>query len=215
MGRRKVPLVTGGYYHIYNKSIAEFQIFRFHDEYIRMRETLRFYRTAIARMNYSTALKFCGGPESLRFHGAERVRLIAYCIMPTHFHLLAEQLIENGVREFLKSTIGSYARYFNMKTGRKGPLWQSRFEARPVETDEDLLHLTRYIHLNPASAGLVQRPEDWEFSSYHEYLGRSKSPRLCEFKKNVPLSLGEYKKFTEDRADYQRSLQIIKKYLLD
>jgi putative transposase len=215
MGRRKEPLVTGGYYHVYNKSIAEFEIFRFRDEYVRMRETLCFYRTSSPRINYSTALKLVDGPESPKHHGAERVRLIAYCLMPTHFHLLVEQLAKNGVYELLKYLLGSYARYFNVKTRRKGPLWQSRFEARPVETDEDLLHMTRYIHLNPTSAELVKRPEDWEFSSYHEYLGVSKTPQYCKFKKNVSLTPDAYRKFAEDRIDYQRSLQIIKKHLLD
>lgn len=212
---RKVPLVKGGYYHIYSKSIAEFEIFRFRDEYVRMRETFRFYRTAIRRMSYSAAMKFVDGPEAPQHHGPERFRLIAYCIMPTHFHLLVEQRTQNGISEFSRLSLESYTHFFNKKSRRKGPLWQSRFESRKVETDEDLLHMTRYIHLNPASAGLVKRPEDWEFSSYHEYLRSPKTPPLCDFKKNVPLTSAAYKKFADDRIDYQRSLQIIKAHLLD
>ena len=65
----------------------------------------------------------------------------------------------------------SYAKAFNKMHARVGPLFQGPFRAISIDSDEYLLDLSRYIHLNPVSAGLVSRPEEWEFSSYSEYVG--------------------------------------------
>jgi putative transposase len=83
------------------------------------------------------------------------------------------------------------------------------------DTDAYALHLARYIHLNPVSAGISVKPEDWEFSSYQEYLERPPARSFCEFTRRIPMSPEAVRKFTEDRADYQRSLQMIKSLLLD
>jgi putative transposase len=109
----------------------------------------------------------------------------------------------------------SYARYFNKKTRRNGPLWECRFKATAVQTDEYALHLSRYIHLNPTSAGLVAKPEEWEFSSYREYLRGPEDEPICDFRGVISLSPELYRKFTENRRDYQRSLQILKVCLFD
>jgi len=211
VGYRKVALKTGCYYHIFTRSIAGFEVFRYREEYLRFLETFRFYQCErpILRFSKKDFLR-----ERLS-SGPDYVRLIAYCIMPTHVHFILEQLAEAGISECMRLTLNSYARYFNEKSGRKGPLWESRFQNRLIETDEYALHLSRYIHLNPTSAGLVTRPEDWEFSSYREYLGLCREPQLCEFIKIIPLSADRYRKFAEDHADHQRTLQVLKAHLID
>ena len=70
----------------------------------------------------------------------------------------------------MRRLLNSYTRYFNEKIKRKGPLWEGRFKKVLVNSDEQLLHLTRYVHLNPVSAGIVEKPEDWPCSSYREYI---------------------------------------------
>ena len=214
MGYRKVPLANGCHYHVFNKSIAGFEIFRYREEYLRMLQTLRFYRTALKGESYSLALrdKYLYAPE---VHGPERVRVLAYCIMPTHVHLFLEQITSDGIADFMRYATGGYTKYFNLRAKRKGPLWESRFESRLVKTDIYALHLARYIHLNPTSAGLANKPNDWEFSSYHEYLEQSQDKHFCEFKHAINASPETIRKFTEDREDYQRSLQIIKSLILE
>jgi putative transposase len=214
MGYRKVPLVNGCFYHVFNKSIAGFEIFRYREEYLRMLEALRFYRTAVKGESFSLALRdeYLYAPEA---HGPKRVRVLAYCIMPTHLHLFLEQVTDDGITDFMRYATGGYTKYFNLRAKRKGPLWEARFERRLVETDAYALHLARYIHLNPTSANLVEKPEDWEFSSYREYLGRSLGEPLCEFKHVINTPPETVRRFTEDRVDYQRSLQIIKGLMLD
>jgi putative transposase len=215
MGCRKEALVTGCFYHVFTKSIAGFEVFRYRDEYLRMLETFQFYQCPRPGVRFSRRESSNACISSNMGSAAWYVRLIAYCIMPTHVHFMLEQRSDDGISEFMRLTLNSYARYFNEKTGRKGPLLESRFENRMISTDDHALHMTRYIHLNPSSAGLVPNPEDWEFSSYKEYLGLVSGKPICEFRTIVPLSPLMYRKFSEDRADYQRSLQILKKYLVD
>lgn len=89
----------------------------------------------------------------------------AYALMGNHFHILGETPGANlsAVMHFLN---GSYTTYFNTRTDRKGHLFQGRYRSILVEKDAFLMELTRYIHLNPVKAGLVKRPEDYEYSSY-------------------------------------------------
>lgn len=214
MGYRKEPLACGCFYHIFNRSIAGFEIFRYPEEYRRFRETLRYYKTAVKNHSFSTALRLdkLDAPE---MHGPARIRIVAYCLMPTHFHLFLEQLTPDGIEDYVRFVEAGYTHFLNIRSKRKGPLWESRFENRLVDTDAYALHLTRYIHLNPVSAGLVKEAEPWEFSSYHEHLDRPPEAPLCMFKDIMDMGPAGVKKFTEDRADYQRSLALIKDLMID
>jgi putative transposase len=111
--------------------------------------------------------------------------------------------------------LNGYSRYFNTKHKRIGPLWSGRFKSVLITNDEQLLHLTRYIHLNPTSAGLVKKPGDWPHSSYKEYVDYKVKQRICKYKEVIEMSRKEYKKFTEDRKDYQREISVIKNLTID
>lgn len=101
------------------------------------------------------------------------VTLICYILMPNHIHLVVKQETKTPIYKFISSLHTSYSMYFNKKYNHVGHLFQDRFKQVVVETDEQLLHLTCYIHLNPVSAGIVKKPEDYIWSSYAEYLGTS------------------------------------------
>lgn len=147
---------------------------------------------------------------------ARLTQIIAYCLMPTHFHLIVKQLRNNGVSSHLSNSLNSYTRYFNTKHKRRGPLWEGRFKNVPVKSDEQLLHLTRYLHLNPVTASLVDRPQDWKYSSYKEYLSIShSSENLCSYNNLLEVQSNEYKKFVDDQISYQRELAKIRKLTLE
>ena len=144
------------------------------------------------------------------------VQIVAYCIMPTHLHLILKQLKEDGIANFMRKVLNSYSHYFNIKHKRKGPLWEARFKNVLVRTDEQLLHLTRYIHLNPVTAYLVDKPEDWLFSSYKEYVSNVvDEERICKYNNILDIEPDSYKKFVEDRILYQRDLAKIKELILE
>lgn len=99
----------------------------------------------------------------------------AYCLMGNHYHLLLET--PNGnLSSIMRHINGAYTTYFNIKKNRTGHLFQGRFKAFLVEADSYLLELSRYIHLNPVRAKIVDRPEQYAWSSYRCYAGLSTPP---------------------------------------
>ena len=104
----------------------------------------------------------------------EFLDVLAYCLMPNHYHLLVYLRSEEVSRKVMQPFGTSYSKAINKQQGRVGPLFQGPFKAKLVDDDGYLAHLTRYIHLNPVEAGLVDRAADWPYSSYGEYAGMKK-----------------------------------------
>jgi putative transposase len=213
---RKVPLVRGEIYHIFNKSIAEYRIFNNREEFLRMKELICYYRWGSNKPRFSKWEMLKEKFKIEKFEKDKLVDIIAYCIMPTHIHLILKQLKDGGISIFMSQISNSYARYFNIKHKRKGPLWEREFKNVLVTTDEQLLHLTRYIHLNPTTAFLAKEPKDWEFSSFKEYTRAvEKENKICNFEEVIEIEPISYKKFVEDRISYQRELEKIKNLILE
>ena len=95
--------------------------------------------------------------------------IYAYCLMDNHVHLSVRDGRE-GLATMMKRINASYAYYFNQKYHRVGHLFQDRFKSEPIEDDRSLLAVIRYIHNNPVKAGLVEKPEQYRWSSYASYL---------------------------------------------
>lgn len=222
--RRKETLEVGEVYHVMNKSIAGYTVFNSDNDYSRMLQALEYFSIAerLPKFSYflqrsqevgktfSTYLDQCF-PKPKRL-----VQIVAYCFMPTHLHLLLIPLTSNGVATLMSNVLNSYARYFNIKHKRPGRLWAGPFKNVYVGSDEQLWHLTRYIHLNPVTAHLVGRAEDWYFSSYREYVSPSKVRRpLCDYVGLLEIKPRDYHLFVEDQVDYQRELAKIKALLLE
>jgi len=98
-----------------------------------------------------------------------RFILHAYVLMSNHVHFLIETP-EGNLSRVMHAIIGSYTTYFNKKRQRSGHLFQGRYKSILIEKDSYLLELSRYIHLNPVRAKIVEKPEDYPFSSYRSYI---------------------------------------------
>lgn len=212
---RKVSLCNDQIYHIYSKSIAKYCIFRSENDFQRIKDTLRYYLNLETPCKYSSFNQLSDEfRQSVSLGTKKRTELIAYCIMPTHIHLVLKQLLDNGITDYMGTVLKSYSKYFNKKYERKGPLWENRFKNILIESDEQLLHLTRYLHLNPVSAGIADSPEQWEHSSYNEYCCKDTIRKeMCVYNSYINMSPAEYKAFVIERKDYQRELEIIKKHI--
>lgn len=217
--------IEENYYHIFNKSIAGFVIFRDKPDYQRMLNSLRYYQYSCSNAHISLSV-FLDRPD-VRQHGfsycfpmrskdqCPRVKIIAYCLMPTHFHLILKQVIDGGISKFMSDTLNSYTRYFNLRYNRKGPLWVGRFKSVDIEDDDQFLHLTRYIHLNPTTDRLVEKPGDWPYSSYKEYLTNENCRhQICELDDCVRITPADYRTFVEERIQDQQNLAILKRFKL-
>ena len=219
---KRDPLITGQVYHIVSRSISNFKIFNSQKKYERGLNLIQYFQIANPPEKFSNLLRlnevkksgFQKYFDSTLKGQKKRVKIIAYCLMPTHVHLLLKQLEDHGISNYISNFLNSFSRYFNIRHKRKGPLWESRFKSILVDDDSYLLHLTRYIHLNPATARLVSKPEKWQFSSYREYLGDN-SINLANYRGLVEVVPKSYKKFVNDRIDYQRKLTQIKNLILD
>ena len=145
---RTTPLVAENFYHIYNCGVNRGPIF-FHPE------------------NWLFFLR-----RLRQYFVPAKVEMLAYTLMPNHYHLLVRIKSGDFGREIMHPFTISYTMAINRQMNRVGPLFQGPYQARCIKEDADLLNLSGYIHLNPVSAGLVASPEQWEYSSYRDYLGR-------------------------------------------
>lgn len=217
-------MVTGQVYHVMNKSIAGYKIFCGKQDYERMLKLLRFFTlknppAKVSQFMATAQVKDEGFEACVDKLGDElgrKVQIIAYCIMPTHLHIVAKQLDEGGISAMLQMSLNSYARYFNTRYKRQGPLFTGKFKNVLVESDEQLLHLTRYVHLNPVTASLVDNPARWFYSSYQEYINPEDfNYPLARYKELMNDTLVDYKKFVEDHASYQKELALIKQQIIE
>jgi len=98
------------------------------------------------------------------------VTVIAYCLMPNHFHFLLRQNAPEGISTLFEKAHKRYARYYNTKHGFKGRIFRTQLNHRETMEEKYILHACAYIHANPVQANLANFPEDWEYSNFREYL---------------------------------------------
>ena len=138
--------------------------------------------------------------------------------MPNHFHLLLKQATNTGISRFVSKFCDSYSKYFNIKHDRVGPLFQGPFKAVRVESEKQLIHLSRYIHLNPIASFLIKESEldSYPWSSLPEYLaplGNTLSnPRFIG---ELFKSPSKYRDFVHNHIDYAQKLEHIKHLAFD
>jgi len=215
---RKDVIVTDSVYHIFTRSIAGFEIFRLENCCERFVDTLQYYNQASPDLKFSQFLELSADSKrrlAESYQSNPLVQIISFCLMPTHIHLVLKQVQNRGISTFMNNTLNSYTRYFNISHQRKGPLWESEFKNVLVDSDEQLLHLTRYVHLNPVSAGLVSSPRDWGYSSFRQYISDPFAKKICDWKGIIDIDPVVYANFVIRRATYQRSLSLIKSLLID
>lgn len=219
---RKTIFANDQIYHVFNRGVEKRPTFTDKRELTRALQTLKFYQYPNLKLSLSKFLRLTD-QEKEKFltklnNTDKQVEIIAYCLMPNHFHFLLKQKLENGISNFLANFQNSYTRFFNTKNNRVGPLFQGIFKAVLLEDDNQLIHLSRYIHLNPIASFLI-KPEllkDYQWSSYPEYLNLSEE-NITE--KQIVLglfpSISKYGEFVQDQIDYAQRLEVIKHLILD
>lgn len=168
MPYRQPIFFNGGYYHIYCRGSEKRTIF------LDRSDRERF----VARL--------------LEYKEEHGISILCYCLMPNHYHLLVKQITDESVSKFVYKLNLAYAMYFNKKYERVGPLFQGRFKAKGVDEDEYIVHLSRYIHLNPLKLVGLEGLEEYPWSSLKDYLSLTdgdlidKELILSYFKNNNP-----------------------------
>jgi putative transposase len=187
---RKIEFRSRQTYHLYNRGVDRQPIFFRPENWKYFIERLRHY------------------------FQPELADILAYCLMPTHYHLMVTLKVDDFSTRVMQPFSVSYTKAINRQQERVGPLFQGPFRATWVDKDSYLAHLSRYIHVNPVTAGLATRPEDWAFSSYRDYasLRDGTLPATNVILSQFP-SRQAYREFVESYCEQEN--RIIEHLLLD
>lgn len=221
---RKLVFQNDSLYHVFNRGIERRPVFQNTREFQRALELINFYNHKDIPLRYSQFLQLSLEIRENVFkklsEGERLIDILAFCLMPNHFHFLFRQKIDNGISTFISNFTNSYTKYFNTKYERIGPLFEGVFKAVFVETDDQLIHLSRYIHLNPVVSSIIKDDQllDYRWSSYPDYISLSKDNTL-NLDKGTILSFfktsRQYEEFTLNQVDYGKQLEKIKHLTID
>jgi putative transposase len=169
----------GNYYHIYNRGAHKEKIFNVRDDYQRFIKLLfvgNDYRRLIPRWNYTNYWNHKRKPL---------VEIVAYCLMPNHFHLCLKEVTSNGVEIFLHKICTAYVMFYNKKYRHSGTIFQGSYQSKCINDDNYLRYVIQYIHLNPYGLNepdmdkltrldhmteAIKSSRKYEYSSYRDYL---------------------------------------------
>lgn len=215
--------LDGGYYHLYNRGVEKRLIFQDKQDYAVFLLYLKVYllpkneKVLLEKFSdHNTSFKEKNDILKLlrlnNFHG--EITLLAYCLMPNHFHFFLKQKSPQSIDKFMQSLGTRYTMYFNKKYKRVGSLYQDTYKAVSIETDTQFIYLSKYIHkqalIHQNSKGIYPKGRTLQASeqpsSYPEYLGKRKTewvhPEevLSFFSKTNPKLT--YKAFVEESDDF-------------
>lgn len=202
--------IEEGYYHIYNRGVEKRNIFIDERDY---RVFIHFLKRYLTPPNQSEVA------PSWRSDLPNEIRLLAYSLMPNHFHFLVKQYTLDAVTKFMRALSNSYVRYFNERYERVGALFQGRFKAILIDSERYLLYLSAYIHRNPIELLREGGPtslKDYLYSSYRSYLNNRGAKWLFpdeilayfkSSKRLTPQDFLSYESFVEaEKVDFKEIL---------
>lgn len=206
---RKFEFTNGEYYHIFNRGNNKRPIFIDDKDFSRFFQSMIEFNTIepIGSIFINSFRK-----KSLRGSTSKLVEFVCYCLNPNHYHFILKQLVDEGVQKFIHRIATGYTRHFNEKHDYNGSLFQGRYKAAHINSNEYLLHLSAYVNLNDRVHSLRGSTSK---SSWDEYvLDRGgfckKGIILNQFK-----SVVEYKQFAGDSLKVAKERKDMEKFLLE
>lgn len=167
---RKQSIITGEYYHIYNRGVDKRDIFGDKFDIRRFVESINeFNKVEIigSLINLRKAKKIQKGPKALS--GKPLVSVVAYCLNPNHFHFILKQSIDGGIAKFMQKLQGGYTSYFNVKNSRSGSLFQSTFKAQHIGSENYFNKTLGYVNKNYQVHDIPEDKKELVFASDYEY----------------------------------------------
>jgi putative transposase len=181
---RSEPILDGQRYHVYNRGNRRQRIFRDDSD----------YRSFLRKLSMS----------SWKY----KVGVVSYALMPNHFHLVLGQPSGGSIERLMNSVACSIAKHVNAKYGEVGHLFQGRYRYSRINSDESLIRVVKYLHLNPVAAKLVRHPLEWPYSDFAEYanmadgaVGNLQSQMHRGEGPLLPCSLREYLSMIQEDLD--------------
>ncbi len=217
MAYRPIPFVAGEYFHLVNRGNLHCDIFKDNVDRARFLFCLLCFQSAESFDQINRYVQKFLKTGSFGFNEKEikkitkkhLVKVIAFSLMPNHFHVLVQSSIDNGVSLYMQRVLNAYTKYFNTKYQQTGHLFQGPFRAVHVEDNEQLLYTSAYVHLNPIElirAGNVQHPMldtlKFRWSSFNDFVGQNRWGKLLD--PSIILDQMEGKELKEKGQDYQK-----------
>jgi len=216
---RKIPIISGEIYHVCNRGVDHRKIFIDEEDYYRFIHDLFEFNdeNSVINVNYFFNNKSAQSMDTRRpYIGPRKIlaEILAFSLMPNHYHLLIKPKTDAGGSELMKKINGGYARYFNNKYQRQGALFQGRYKAVLIENESHFIHIPYYIHANPLDMvapgwregkivdhkKALEFLENYRWSSFPDYIEKKNFPSVTQRNLLLDISGGEskYKKhFTE------------------
>ena len=209
---KKAQFAVGEFFHIFNRGVDKRNIFSDKYDVFRFLQSLETFNNVEAGndlfyVNKSKKSRKVGFRKAHQNGGKQKlVNIICYCLNPNHFHLILEEINEGGISEFMKRLSSGHTQAFNLKYKRKGVMFQGKFKAVHIESNEQLLHCSAYVNLNnqvhKKFYGTRKHFLDLipNRSSWNEYIKKDNKSDIC--KKDIILgqfkNQKDYQKFTEE-----------------
>ncbi len=202
---RKVKIAQGEHYHIYNRGNRRQSLFLDDSDWSRFLFLILYMQSPAPVTNIGHRVKLYLKHKTFSLYDVlvedickrRYVDLINFCVMPNHFHLTVYEREKSGIARYMQRVLNAYTKYFNVKYKKEGHVFQGPFQAVRVTTNEQLLHLSAYIHRNPRDIREWRGKEGtFPFSSLPDYISENRWGELL-----VPKIILEQFK---DRADYKK-----------
>lgn len=176
--KRNVIIAPDEYYHIYNRGVGKQIIFHQTNDYLRFifllchfqfTDTIPHLSRAIG--NFQEDLSRLGQHPVLAKRGKRIVDLVAFCVMPNHFHIIVKESLEGGIPTYMQRVLNAYAKYYNTKYERAGHLFQGPYQAVHISNNHQMLYLSAYLHRNPREmSDWFHKSEHYPWSTYQDYV---------------------------------------------
>ena len=228
---QKPKFLNSEIYHVYNRGVEKRLIFGDDKDRFRFIHNLYEMNDILPVLNsrYWFAKKNNNMEVQLPYIKREKlVDILAFCLMPNHYHILLRQIQDNGIVKFMQKLGTAYTNYFNLRNERVGSLFQGRFKAVWVGEDRHLRHLYNYIHLNPLDLitpewrenklddkqKALKFLEDYRWSSYSDFIGKKNFPSVIN--KSLGLEIfGSTGAYSSDIQDWFNDIQKYQSDLID
>jgi len=196
---RKVPFVKGELYHVYNRGVEKRNLFEDSLDFFRfLKSIIEFNKPSVVGGIYRAELPI----NQLRHEMSQLVDIIAFCILPNHYHFILRPRVDGGVEKFMQRFGNGYTKYFNARHKRSGALFQGVFKSIHVDTNEYLLRLAVYVNQNYLVHKLRHEMSQFVYSSYNQYAG-IKDMMVEKYKINIDpeIILSQFRN-TEDFIEF-------------
>ena len=206
MAYRQVPFVAGEYFHLVNRGNLKCVIFKddadrarflFYILHLQSPESFDVIGRHVKKFIKTSDFGF-NEKELKEITNKRLVKVIAFSLMPNHFHILVQSMVDNGISIYMQKILNGYTKYFNAKYQQSGHLFQGPFRAVHIKDNEQLLYTSAYIHLNPREIGYRHKETEYRWSSFRDFVGSNRWGKLLD-----PSIILDQMNKVEKEKDYQ------------